>query len=125
MSAFTPQVLEAAAREKEVRLTTYGRKTGKATTVTIWISTDGTRLFVRSGGGLGRNWPQNIIARGEAQLHLGKTSVKVKPRHITDAAEARAVSQRVRDKYGSYVVSTKPGEPLTPGEQASFELIPL
>ena len=47
MTSFTSEVLEAAAREKEVELTTFGRKTGKASTVTVWISTDGKRLFIR------------------------------------------------------------------------------
>jgi deazaflavin-dependent oxidoreductase (nitroreductase family) len=116
--------VEAAAREKEVTLTTNGRKTGKPVTVTIWISTDGQRMFVRSGGGFKRDWPQNLTARGEAILHIGGQSIKVKPRHVTDPAEARAVSQLVRKKYGFFVKASKPDQPLTPGEQATFELDP-
>jgi deazaflavin-dependent oxidoreductase (nitroreductase family) len=108
-----------------VTLTTYGRKSGNPTTVTIWITTDGERLFVRSGGGLGRSWPQNLIARGEAMLHLGGQSIKVKPRQITEPEEARAVSQLARRKYGSYVKPSTGSEPLTQGERASFELIPI
>jgi deazaflavin-dependent oxidoreductase (nitroreductase family) len=124
MSGFPREVFEAAAKQKEVRITTYGRKTGKPVTVTIWISTDGNRLFVRSGGGMSRNWPQNLMARGEAILELGGKSLRVKPRHVTNPAEARAASEFVRKKYGSYVKPSKPNEPLTKGEQASFELLP-
>lgn len=115
---------EAAAKEREVTLTTVGRKSGKPRKVTIWISTDGRRLFIRSGQGMKRDWPQNLTARGEATLHLGDQTIKVKPRQVTDPDEARAVSQLVRNKYGSMVKPSKPGEPLTPGEQATFELIP-
>jgi deazaflavin-dependent oxidoreductase (nitroreductase family) len=115
---------ESAAREKEVTLTTYGRKTGKPSTVTIWITTDGTRLFVRSGQAFNRDWPQNLMARGEAALKLGGQTVKVKPRHVTDPEEARAVSRLTREKYGSIVKSSKDPEPLTLAEQATFELIP-
>ena len=121
---WTPEVLEAAAHQREVRLTTYGRKTGKPVRVTVWISTDGNRIFVRSGGGLRRHWPQNLMARGEALLELGRKSVKAKPRHVTDPDEARAVSQLVRKKYGFMVKASKPGGPLTQGEQATFELLP-
>ena len=124
MPKFSPAVLEAAAQEREVTLTTYGRKTGKPTSVIVWVATDGQRIFIRSGGGLGRQWPQNLMAKGEGLLRLGGTSVKVTPRHVTDPAEARAVSQRVRQKYGSYVISSKPDEPLTQAETATFELIP-
>jgi deazaflavin-dependent oxidoreductase (nitroreductase family) len=119
-----PGVVEAAAREREVTLTTYGRKTGRPVTVTIWISTDGKRIFVRSGGGFKRDWPQNMMARGEAVLHIGRQSIKVKPRHVTDPEEARAVSQLVRKKYGLFVKASRPNQPLTPGEQATFELLP-
>jgi deazaflavin-dependent oxidoreductase (nitroreductase family) len=118
-------VPEAAAKEREVRLTTIGRKSGKPRSVIIWIATDGERLFIRSGQGMKRDWPQNLVARGEATLQLGDRSIKVKPRHVTDPDEARAVSQLVRKKYGSSVRVSKPGEPPTPAEQATFELIPV
>lgn len=124
MSGFDLKVIEAAAREREVKLTTHGRKTGKRVSVTIWISTDGNRIFIRSGGGLGRQWPQNLQARGRATLELGGIEVEVKPRHLTDPAEARLVSEVVRRKYGSIVKPSRPGEPLTQGEQATFELLP-
>jgi len=117
--------LEAAAKAREVRLTTLGRKTGKSHRVTVWIETDDKHIYVRSGGGMRRDWPQNLLARGEAILHLGNLAVKVRPRHVTDASEARAISRLARDKYGSYVKVSKAGEPLTQGELASFELIPI
>jgi deazaflavin-dependent oxidoreductase (nitroreductase family) len=123
-AGFQPDVIAAVTREKEVALTTRGRKTGKPHTVTIWITTDGKRIFVRSGGGMGRDWPQNLMARGEAELKVGKHLVKVRPRRVTDPAEARATSQLAREKYGSFVKPSKPSEPLTKGEQASFELLP-
>lgn len=116
---------EAAAREKEVTLTTHGRKTGKPHEVTIWITTDGKRLFVRSGQAFTRDWPQNLVARGEAALRLGGQTVNVTARHVTDPEEARAVSRLAREKYGAYVKPSKDGEPLTLGEQATFELIPV
>jgi deazaflavin-dependent oxidoreductase (nitroreductase family) len=124
MSGFPRQVFEAAAKEREVTLTTRGRKTGKPVPVTIWISTDGERIFVRSGGGLRRHWPQNLMAHGEAVLKLGGRSTEVRPRHVTDPDDARAVSQLVRKKYGFMVKVSKPGGPLTQGEQATFELLP-
>jgi deazaflavin-dependent oxidoreductase (nitroreductase family) len=116
---------EAAARQKEATLTTIGRKSGKPRKVTIWIVNDGQRLFVRSGQGFRRDWPKNLTERGEATLQLGGQPIKIRPRHVTDPEEARAVSQLVREKYGFMVRASKPGEPPTLAEQATFELIPL
>ena len=125
MSNFSPDVLAAAASQKEVELTTHGRATGKPNRVIIWISPDDEgRLYIRSGGGLGRHWPRNFMARNEGVLHLDGHDVAVQVRHVTDAAEARAVSGHVRCKYGEAVKRSTDDEPLTPGEKASFELLP-
>ena len=124
MGQFDRKALAAAAAEREVVLTTTGRRSRKQRRVTIWISTDGDRVYIRSGEGLGRHWPQNLIAGGAATIRLGGESIKVAHRHVTDAEEARATSHLVRKKYGSFVKPSKPGEPLTRGETAVFELTP-
>jgi hypothetical protein len=124
VSTFPPDVIDAAAREREVTLTTYGRRTGNPSDVTIWIVTDGGRVFIRSGQGMVRHWPQNLVARGEGVLHLGKREVKVKLLPVPDPAEARATSALYTKKYGPSVKASQPNEPLTLGELASFELIP-
>jgi deazaflavin-dependent oxidoreductase (nitroreductase family) len=124
MSQFSAEALQAAAHEREVQLTTLGRKTGKPRRVTIWIGTDGKRLYIRSGEGMRRHWPQNLLAKGGGVVRLGKSEVKVKPRLVTDPAEGRAVSGLYRSKYGQFVRASKPGEPLTLGEQTTFELLP-
>jgi deazaflavin-dependent oxidoreductase (nitroreductase family) len=124
MSSLSKEVIDAAAREREATLTTYGRKSGTARDVTIWLTTDGKRLYIRSGQGLRRQWPQNLLARGEGLLQVGKEAVKVKPRLVTDPVEARASSRLYTRKYGSSVKASRANQPLTPGEQASFELMP-
>lgn len=124
VSTFRKDAIDAAAHEREVRLTTFGRRTGKPSAVTIWITTDGDHVYIRSGQGMRRHWPQNLLARGEGVLHLGGLDLNVKPRPVTDPAEARATSSLYTKKYGSSVKASRPDEPLTLGEQASFELIP-
>jgi deazaflavin-dependent oxidoreductase (nitroreductase family) len=122
---FRDDVLKAVAKECEVRLTTYGRKTGKPTTVTIWIVADGDgRVFIRSGKGFIRHWPQNLLKRPEGDLNLGKMVVPFNRRHVTDTAEARDSSKLYGPKYGPSVKPSKEDEPLTLGEQAAFELLP-
>ena len=83
------------------------------------------RVFIRSGKGFVRHWPQNLLKRPEGELKLGKTVVRFKSRHVTDPAEARHSSSLYGPKYGPSVQPSKEGEPLTLGEQAAFELLPL
>lgn len=124
MSEFSKQVLEAAAREREVELMTYGRKTGRPHRTIIWVWGDGRRLFVRSGGGMGRDWPQNLVARAHAVLRLGGLEVPVVARHVTDLEEARSLQPLARRKYGSTAGGSSGGDGPTPGELATFELLP-
>lgn len=123
MGAFSHDVIDAAAREREITFTTYGRKTGKPSDVTILVVTDGERLFILSGRGMARHWPQNLVARGEGILHLGGIDVKVKSRHVTDPAEARTIFELYGTKYGT-VVGLRWSKSSRPSEEATFELIP-
>ena len=124
MAGWDRATLDAAAREREVELTTWGRATGKPARVTLWIWGDGTRLFIRSGGGRGRDWPQNLLARGRGILHLAGRDIPVRARHVTDEAEARAGAATVNRKYQTANTPSAEGGPLTPAERATFELTP-
>jgi hypothetical protein len=124
MKQFPKDVLDLVAKEKEVSLTTYGRKTGKESSVTIWVVTDGTKVYIRSGQGLKRHWPKNLLARAEGTLQLDGKVVQFKSRHITDPTEARHSSKLYGPKYGDSVKPSNESDPLTPGEQAAFELLP-
>ena len=124
MNEFSSDVLDAIANEKEVQLTTFGRKTGEESSVTIWIVTDGKKVYIRSGQGLKRHWPKNLLARPEGILQLDGKAVRFKSRHISDPAEARHSSKLYGPKYGNFVKPSNESDPLTPGEQAAFELLP-
>jgi deazaflavin-dependent oxidoreductase (nitroreductase family) len=124
LSVFATSVLEAAAREKEVEITTFGRKTGTPSRRIIWITALNGRIYVRSGLGLGRDWPQNLLANGRAVLHMAGQDVPVRARHVTDPAEARAMHAPVKEKYDAERPASKANKPLTPAEQAVFELLP-
>ena len=121
---FDRDVLDSAAREKEVEITTFGRKTGKPSKRIIWISVLGERIYVRSGLGMTRDWPKNLQANGRALLHMGGKEVPVRARHVTDPEEARAMHAPVKAKYDAERPSSSGSEPLTPAELAVFELTP-
>jgi deazaflavin-dependent oxidoreductase (nitroreductase family) len=118
-------VAEAAEAAREVDLTTFGRKTGRPSRRTIWITTTKQgRLYVRSGMGPARDWPRNLLANQRAVLHIGKRDVPVRSRHVTDRTELAASRDAVQHKYGRALPSSNEGQPLTLPEQATFELIP-
>ena len=125
MSGFSDEVLQSARDRREVELVTYGRTTGRPHRTTIWVWGDGRRLFIRSGGGLRRDWPQNLLAQGRAALQLGDLEVPVVPRHVTDLTEVRSLHPLALQKYGHAAQSSVgDGDVPTPAERATFELLP-
>src|SRR5207302_3093565 len=57
----------AAAAAAEVDLTTFGRRTGRPSRNTVWITSDAQgRIHIHSGRGLVGDWPQNLLANGRA-----------------------------------------------------------
>jgi hypothetical protein len=124
MQGFDEAVMALAATQREVGFTTFGRRSGQEHRKIIWLATDGRRLFIRSGKGLVRDWPKNLLAGGTGVLHLEGHDLPVRGRLIADPSEAREVSRRYREKYGDSVKPSAADEPLTAGEQASFELVP-
>ncbi len=121
---FDETIRAAAAEQREVELTTWGRVSGAPARVTLWIWGDGRRLFIRSGGGMARDWPQNLLASGRGILHIAGRDTPVRARHVTNPAEARAGVAWINAKYGTEMRASAGGEPLTPAEAATFELEP-
>jgi hypothetical protein len=50
--------------------------------------------------------------------------IPVQARHVTDPEEARAMHAPVKAKYNAQRPSSNGNEPLTPSEQAVFEITP-
>jgi deazaflavin-dependent oxidoreductase (nitroreductase family) len=121
---FDRAIYDSAAREKEVELTTFGRKTGKPSRRIIWITALDGKLYIRSGLGLSRDWPKNLLANGRAVLHIAGQDIPVRARHVTDPAEARSLHAPIKAKYNAERSMSRDDEPLTPSEQAVFELLP-
>jgi hypothetical protein len=124
MAEFDQAVLDAAALQREVELTTWGRNSGRPSRVTIWIWGDSRHLYIRSGAGMSRDWPRNLLTRGQGILHLAGRDIPVRARHVVDPAEARAGATWINQKYDASLQLSREGDPLTPAEQATFELTP-
>src|SRR5712691_11935921 len=115
----------AAAVVREVDLTTFGLATGRPSRRTMWITTDALgRIHVRSGQGLSRDWPRNLLANPRAVLHINGRDIALRAWHVTDRTEVRASHSALDQKYGWQLPASQPGEAPTPPEQATFELIP-
>jgi hypothetical protein len=125
MAGFDPAVTNAVQTEREVELTTYGRKTGAPSRRITWVYGADGRIFVRSGRGFTRDWPKNLLANERAILHVAGLDVPVRAVHVTDLAESRLAGAFAQAKYGAeFIDVSSEGEEPFPGETTTFELLP-
>ena len=82
-----------------IKLTHYGRKTGKPYAVTIWFVVMDGRVWV---GSLNRkrSWVRNLRSRGTGDLDFGTGPHSVKFTWVEDPKMLDRYSQAVLEKYG-------------------------
>ena len=84
--------------KQTLRLTHYGRKTGRPYEVTIWYLVDDDRLYLASANAA-RNWVRNVKVRPAVSLRVGDEVFNGNVRAITDPQEREKVSGLVERKY--------------------------
>lgn len=82
-----------------LRLTHYGRKTGRPYEVTIWYLVDDNRLYLVSANRAAPNWVRNVKARPAISLRVGDEVFNGNVRVITDPQEREKVNGLVERKY--------------------------
>jgi deazaflavin-dependent oxidoreductase (nitroreductase family) len=119
MAITTPQRLSQVAKRWTLRLTHYGRKTGKAYQVTIWFLVEGETVYLVTQN-MQRQWTRNVQARPEVQLQIGNELWKGEVAVITDQTEQLHVVDLMLQKYWivrPYVWLQKQFAARRPGEQ--------
>src|SRR5258707_3543380 len=81
-----------------LKLTHYGRKSGRPYEVTIWYLVDDDRLYVVSANA-DRNWVRNVKARPAISLRVGDQVFNGDVREIADAQEREKVDGLTMRKY--------------------------
>jgi deazaflavin-dependent oxidoreductase (nitroreductase family) len=98
MASTTPQRLSQVAKRWTLRLTHYGRKTGKSYQVTIWFLVEGETVYLVTQN-MRRQWTRNVQARPEVQLQIGDELWNGEVEVITDQAEQLHVVDLMVRKY--------------------------
>ena len=91
--------LRRVGDRQTLRLTHYGRKTGRPYEVTIWYLVDDDRLYLVSANRAAPNWVRNVKARPAISLRVGDEVFNGNVCVITDPQEREKVNGLVERKY--------------------------
>lgn len=89
--------LDRVAGKQTVRLTHYGRKSGKPYEVTIRFVADGGRVHLGTAN-VSRNWVQNVQKTPSVKLSIGGETFDATARFLTDRHEHERVQEKMRKK---------------------------
>ena len=88
------------AGQREVRLTTRGRKSGETRTVTIWfVPSSKSSIYVQHVSRRPAHWYRNLLAEQRVEVDFGDGPIAATAIPITDPAGVREVRRLIRRKY--------------------------
>jgi deazaflavin-dependent oxidoreductase (nitroreductase family) len=94
--------LRQDSRRQTLRLTHYGRKTGKPYQVTIWFIVEGEKVWLATAN-KNRQWVKNVQKTPHVILKIGDETFEGEARFLTDPRERDRVLAMVRRKYWMFL----------------------
>jgi deazaflavin-dependent oxidoreductase (nitroreductase family) len=102
MGSTIAERLKRVAGKQTLRLTHYGRKSGKPYEVTIWFIADGDKVYL-STGNVNRQWVRNVKKTPRVRLSIGGEVFDGEARFLADPKEQDRVMKMVRRKYWMFL----------------------
>jgi len=90
--------LKSVAGRQTLRLTHYGRKSGKAYEVTIWFVVRGDKIYLGTAN-VNRQWVRNVKKNPRVLLAVGAENFDGDARFLEDPTERDRAMAMVRRKY--------------------------
>ena len=100
-SALADRLKKVAGRQT-LRLTHYGRKSGKPYQVTIWFIVEGERVWLATAN-KNRQWVRNVQKTPRVILTIGGETFEGEARFLSDSRERGCVLAMVRRKYWMFL----------------------
>ena len=102
MTSKLAERLRQVSRRQTLRLTHYGRKTGKPYQVTIWFIVEGEKVWLATAN-KNRQWVKNVQKTPHVILKIGEETFEGEARFLTDPRERDGVLAMVRRKYWMFL----------------------
>ncbi|HTS57793.1 MAG TPA: nitroreductase family deazaflavin-dependent oxidoreductase [Terriglobales bacterium] len=94
--------LKRVATRQTLKLTHYGRKSGKAYVVTIWFVVDDGKFYIGTAN-VNRQWVRNVQKTPRIRLSISGETFEGTARFLVDRAEQEHAMAAIRRKYWMYL----------------------
>ncbi len=89
------------ARDREVKISVIGRKSGKKISRPVWFVLDGDKLYLLPVQGSETQWYRNLLQNRVISISTRSAEGEFNGTPITDSKTVSLVVEKFRHKYGS------------------------
>jgi deazaflavin-dependent oxidoreductase (nitroreductase family) len=101
MTSHNEALKERLSRNREIKLSVTGRKSGKTISIPVWFVSEGDKLWLLPVQGSDTQWYKNVIKNPKIHVDMRGDGAEVQVQPITDAKTVKSVTEKFREKYGA------------------------
>jgi len=88
-------------RDRQIKISVSGRKSGKTISIPVWFVLEGEKLFLLPVLGSDTQWYKNVLKNPQIRIDARGMEAKLRAVPITDANTVQSVIEKFREKYGA------------------------
>ena len=88
-------------RDRQIKLSVFGRRSGKTITNPVWFVSEGEKLYLLPVHGSDTQWYQNVLKNPQIRIHARGAEAELKAKPITNSDTVNSVLEKFREKYGA------------------------
>jgi deazaflavin-dependent oxidoreductase (nitroreductase family) len=89
------------SRDREIKITVTGRKSGRSISNPVWFVFDQDKLYLLPVHGSDTQWYNNVLKNRSIRIDVRGADAEFQAIPITHAAEVTSVVEKFREKYGA------------------------
>lgn len=89
------------ARDREIKISVIGRKSGKVISLPVWFVLEGEKLYLLPVQGSETQWYQNLLRNRWIQISTRSAEAEFQATPVADAEVVSSVAEKFRHKYGA------------------------
>jgi deazaflavin-dependent oxidoreductase (nitroreductase family) len=101
MTSHNQALKEKLSRNREIKLSVTGRKSGKTISIPVWFVAEGDKLWLLPVQGSDTQWYKNALKNPSIRVEAGGKDEEVRAKAITDGKTVKSVIEKFREKYGT------------------------
>jgi deazaflavin-dependent oxidoreductase (nitroreductase family) len=92
---------ERLSRDRQIKISVIGRKSGQTISIPVWFVLEGDKLYLLPVQGSETQWYKNVLQNPTIRIDARGVGSELRATTVTDAKAVKSVVEMFREKYGT------------------------